>query len=152
LDKSSPESQVLPKTYNAIRLFISRFGRKVIGKRIHAHLLRKSSATYYADKLNRQQLCIRYGWDFSSKMPDIYIKRAGVEEGKVKEQILNTDISSIRKENEEIKTKLGLTKDQLNSISQENANLKFVLSELKGEIDEMKKLRKMFVPQTIRSK
>ena len=29
--------------------------------------------------MNRQQLCIRYGWSFSSRMPDVYIARAGVD-------------------------------------------------------------------------
>ena len=144
LDKSYPNAQIIPKTYNAMRLFISRFGRQTIGKRIHAHLLRKSSSTYYADKLNRQQLCVRYGWDFSSKMPDVYIKRAGVEEGRVKEAVYSSDLNSMRKENEEIKTKLGLSKEQLDNLSIENSSIREVLDTFKKEIAEIKELKKKY--------
>lgn len=65
--------------YDAARMFLHRIGKKTLGRSIHYHLFRHSSATYYADKMNRQQLCIRYGWAFSSRMPDVYIARAGVD-------------------------------------------------------------------------
>jgi integrase len=65
--------------YVAARFFLMRLGRKVLKKSIHYHLFRHSSATYYATKLNRQQSCYRYGWAFSSRMPDIYISRSGMQ-------------------------------------------------------------------------
>src|SRR2546427_4161532 len=70
---------VFDNTYTAARLFLNRLGKKVLGRSIHFHLFRHSSATYFANKMNRQQLCIRYGWAFSSRMPDVYISRAGVD-------------------------------------------------------------------------
>jgi hypothetical protein len=48
-------------TYSAARLFLHRIGKKVLGRSIHYHLFRHSSATFYASRMNRQQLCIRYG-------------------------------------------------------------------------------------------
>ncbi len=41
-------------------------------------MLRHSSATYWAPKMNRYQLCAKYGWAFSSDMPDRYIGRKGI--------------------------------------------------------------------------
>jgi len=70
---------VFTMRYDAARMFLHRLGKRVLGRSIHYHLFRHSSATYYADKMNRQQLCIRYGWAFSSRMPDVYIARAGVD-------------------------------------------------------------------------
>jgi hypothetical protein len=53
--------------YDAARMLLHRLGRRVLNRSIHYHLFRHSSATYYADKMNRQQLCIRYSWAFSSR-------------------------------------------------------------------------------------
>jgi len=58
------KEQVFNKTYDAMRMFLSRLGKKVLNKEIYPHLFRHSSATYYASKLNRQELCYRYGWSF----------------------------------------------------------------------------------------
>lgn len=113
LQDKNPKSPIFPKDYDAVRMFLTRLGRKVLNKRIYPHLFRKSSATYYADKLNRQQLCMRYGWKFSSDMADVYIKRAGIDEGIVKETMLNTNLSQVQRENEELKTKVGLTRDEI---------------------------------------
>ena len=73
-----------------------RLGKKVLKKSIHFHLFRHSSATYYANKMNRQELCIRYGWAFSSDMPDVYISRSGMENKQLDEKMTNTEISELQ--------------------------------------------------------
>ena len=93
-----PKEPVFKKDYDAVRMFLTRLGKRVLNKRVHFHLFRKSSATFYASRLNRQQLCIRYGWKFSSDMPDVYIKRAGIEEEEVKEKMLGTNLEKLEKE------------------------------------------------------
>lgn len=124
----SPKEPVYVKEYNAVRMFLTRLGKRVLNKRVHFHIFRKSSATYYAPKLNRQQLCIRYGWKFSSDMPDIYIKRAGIEEEEVKTKILNTDLEKLEKVNQELQTKFALMKDysekKIQELSEELKSLK----------------------------
>ncbi|GAI14807.1 unnamed protein product, partial [marine sediment metagenome] len=90
LDKTDIKKQVFPKDYDAVRIFITRLGKKILNKRVHLHMFRKSSATHYANlDLGREKLCIRYGWKFSSNMPDIYIKRAGIKEEEIKEKIIS---------------------------------------------------------------
>ena len=78
-EKIKPHDPVYDYTYNSVKQFLRRLGQKVLGKNLYPHLFRHSSATIYASKLNRQQLCYRYGWKFSSDMPDIYISRAGMK-------------------------------------------------------------------------
>lgn len=85
------------QTYDAIRHFLKRLGKKVLNKSIHCHLFRHSSATYYATKLNRQELCYRYGWKFSSDMPDVYISRAGMESKELDEKFKSTELEDIEK-------------------------------------------------------
>lgn len=79
------------------RFFLMRLGKKILNKSIHFHLFRHSSATYYATKLNRQELCYRYGWKFSSDMPDTYISRAGMEIKQLDEKFQATELESLQK-------------------------------------------------------
>lgn len=92
--------QVFNKTYDATRMFLTRLGKKVLNKEIHPHLFRHSSATYYATKLNRQELCYRYGWTFSSDMPDVYISRSGMNNKELDTKFEHTELG-------ELKTKLS---------------------------------------------
>jgi integrase len=83
-------------TYDSARLFLQRLGRRVLDKHIHFHLFRHSSATYFANRLNRQELCIRYGWKFSSNMPDVYIARAGVENRDLDQKFASTEMGALK--------------------------------------------------------
>jgi integrase/recombinase XerD len=83
-------------TYDGMRMFLRRLGRAKLTRPVHPHLFRHSSATYYATKLNRQELCYRYGWKFSSNMPDIYISRAGMENKDLDAKFTNTELSVLK--------------------------------------------------------
>jgi len=108
-----PKEPIFIKSYDALRVFLTRLGKKVLSKRIHFHIFRKASASHYATKLkSRQQLCYRYGWAYSSNIPDVYISRQQGEE-EVKSEILNTDLQKLDKENRELKTRMSLIEEQL---------------------------------------
>ncbi|VVB80483.1 Tyrosine recombinase XerA [uncultured archaeon] len=87
---------VYTTSYECTGKFLNRLGMKVLNKSIHAHLFRHSSATYYASKLNRQQICYRYGWRFSSNMPDVYISRAGMQDKELDKQFSSTSIEEMK--------------------------------------------------------
>jgi integrase len=93
-----PEDPVFPTTYFSAKKWMARHGKKVLGKNVYYHLWRHTCATRLSSKLNRQQLCIFFGWKFSSPMPDIYIKRSGVNMIDVEEKFANTDIEDLKKE------------------------------------------------------
>jgi len=88
---------VFEGSYNSARFFLMRAGKKILNKSIHFHLFRHSSATYYASKLNRQELCYRYGWRFSSEMPDTYISRAGMQSKELDEKFSSTEMENLQK-------------------------------------------------------
>lgn len=94
---------VFNKTYDAVRMFLSRFGKRILNKEVYPHLFRHSSATYYATRLNRQELCYRYGWAFSSDMPDVYISRAGMESKQLDEKFKATELEELEKKIEKDK-------------------------------------------------
>jgi integrase len=90
------DQPIYKNKYDNARQILSRLGNKVLNKNIHYHLFRHSSATFYAPKMNRQELCYRYGWAFSSEMPDIYISRAGMENKQLDEKFTNTGLGELQ--------------------------------------------------------
>lgn len=108
-----PSEPLYNAKYDDVRFLLGRLGKRILNRRIYAHLFRHSSATYYASKLNRQQLCYRYGWAFSSRMPDTYISRAGMVEEKVNEQFKNEEISSLKERLEKDEQVLKIVLDAL---------------------------------------
>jgi integrase len=123
-------------TYDAMRMFLSRLGKKVLNKQITPHLFRHSSATYYASKLNRQELCYRYGWKFSSNMPDVYISRAGMESKQLDEKFKATELEELEKRFDKEKFERDLQIEYLESA------VKKLLKALKIESSKTKTPRK----------
>lgn len=117
---------IFKNKYDNARQVLFRLGKKVLDKSIHYHLFRHSSATYYATKLNRQELCYRYGWAFSSDMPDVYISRAGMENKQLDEKFKATELEEIQRKFEKEK----LSKD---------IEMEEIKKQLAAEIDERKK-------------
>jgi len=111
------------KNYDAMRMFLARLGRRVLRRHVYPHLFRHSSATYYASRLNRQELCYRYGWKFSSNMPDIYISRAGMEN-----KDLDVKFTS---------TELGGLKDELSRLKQQNQVKEERIATMQSKMAEM---------------
>jgi integrase len=93
-----PTDPVFRGDYTATRKFLQRLGQQVLQRPVHYHLFRHSSATYYADKMNRQQLCIRYGWKFGSPLVDTYISRLGVETKALEEAFTQTELGTLKDE------------------------------------------------------
>lgn len=112
-----PEEPVFAATYDGMRMFLRRLGRRVLNKHVHPHLFRHSSATYYATKLNRQELCYRYGWKFSSSMPDVYISRAGMENKELDVTFASTEIGGLKDELAQMRQETKI-KDERNTALQ----------------------------------
>ncbi len=60
---------------------------------------RHSSATYWCNKLSYFQFCKRFGWTVTSKMPQKYIDREGVDELAVAEKYHEDVRAKLAKEN-----------------------------------------------------
>lgn len=145
-DRSDLKAPVFEKTYDAVTMFLRRLGKRVLKKRVYAHLFRKSSATFYASKLNRQQLCVRYGWKFSSDMPDVYIKRAGIDEEDVKKAMVLSDISKLDKENQELKQKIAI-------VSDDSEKIRKVFEEMVERIEKLESMgRRKQIARAIRTR
>lgn len=125
-------------TYDSMRSFLRRLGSKVLKKNINPHLFRHSSATYYASKLNRQELCYRYGWAFSSNMPDIYISRAGMQSEKLDEAFTQTELG-------ELKSKLSKEEYERKKTQEEVEELK----QFKKNVEQYLNQQSQYIAQTL---
>ena len=108
--KDDPSAQLWQTSkvmfYKTVRLY----GYKAHKKNITVHMLRHTSATFYAPKLDRTTFCKRFGWSYSSGSPDRYIDFAKVAENKVIDVVRIEKISQISSELEEQKIRnLNLT-------------------------------------------
>lgn len=110
--RDNPESQLFPIRYDAIRTSLYRLATRVLNKRVTPHVLRHSSATYFANKLNHYQLCNRYGWTMSSDQVNRYIDRAGILEEQTTKLIREDEASTTRSENESLREELMLLKEE----------------------------------------
>ncbi len=129
---------VFENSYDNTRQVLLRLGLKVLSKSIHYHLFRHSSSTFYASKMNRQELCYRYGWAFSSRMPDVYISRAGMENKQLDEKFNSTEL-------EEVKTQLSKEEFERKKMQEDFDNKEKEYAELfnslKKEVESIKKKR-----------
>ena len=69
-------------------------------------MLRQSSATYRAPEMSRYQLCAKYGWAFSSNMPDRYIERKGIIFDQIEEKGDVDQTAKLQKENRNLMEKV----------------------------------------------
>jgi len=118
------DDKLFSKTYTTSRQTLRRFGEKVLNKNITYHLFRHSSATHYASKINRQQLCYRYGWKFSSPMPDVYISRSGMESKDLDEKFESTELEDLKKELDKEKEEREIQKEGMRNVLKEVQKLK----------------------------
>ena len=130
------EEPVFTKSYRTMRRWLDRFGKKLLGRSVHYHLFRHSSATFYASKMNRQELCYRYGWKFSSPCPDIYISRIGAQNKELDEKFEQPKMAELESQIKVIEHKSKLKDEEIQK-------LKLVVELGTEEMKEIKELIKM---------
>lgn len=135
LDKKSKIEPLFDMTYDAVRVFLTRLGKKVLNKRVNPHLFRHSGATHDAGKgMDYFQLCKKYGWAISSKMPQRYIDRSGINEHKEVEKFKAETYEKVKKELDAQKEKTGILEEQMKEYK-----------EKLGDVDKLKNIMAMFL-------
>lgn len=112
-----PEDPVFAKGYRSGKDTLSRLGKRALNRPINYHLFRHSCATWLADRLNRQQLCIFFGWKFSSSMPDVYIQRKGVEMKDIDVKFQRTAIESLKDKLAQREYEANLRTEELDALT-----------------------------------
>jgi len=130
--KDNPQAQLFPMNYGNLRMLIRRIGFRVLDKRVTPHMLRHSSATFYANKLkNPYKLCYRYGWTMASKEVNRYLDREGILEEETPSMVKTDELISINKKNRDLEEELSIVKES-------NAELTVKFNEFKEELDTIR--------------
>ena len=106
-------------TYEGLRMMLHRAAKRILKKSITPHLLRHSSATYYANLLNHQQLCYRYGWTMASEMPNRYLDREGIFEKETVDVVKKNDLSTLEDKNKKLREELSIIKQSNEKLTQQ---------------------------------
>lgn len=125
-----PDEPIFEKSYNAIKIWLRRFGDKVLGKKLHHHLFRHTAATWIVNKSiikDRHRLCLFFGWKFSSPMPDVYLSRSKISMEEIDEGVKNTELDEIKNELDREKETNKLKQDKLAKENKEiNTRMEFL--------------------------
>lgn len=134
------DEPVFEKSYNATKIWIRRFSRKVLGKQIHHHLYRSTCATWLVKKrilTERNKLCMFFGWKFSSPMPDTYLNRDDITFNDIDERVKNTELEELRdnleKESYEKNLEIEQQNKEIAELKNEMAKITAVIGRFKGK-------------------
>jgi len=118
----NPEEPLLLMSYDTGRKWLKRLGQRVLKRNLYYHLFRSSCATWLATRMNRQQLCIFFGWKFNSPMPDIYISRSGLDMEEVSNNFQNTEIEELKNRLEKEEHEAKIRKEELEEMKKRVSN------------------------------
>ena len=123
--KDNPQSQLFPVTYPNLKMIVRRIGQRVLGKRVTPHMLRHSSATFYANKLkNPYKLCYRYGWTMASNMVNRYLDREGILEEETPTLVRADELSAASRQSRALKEELSFVKESHSELSEQFQKMK----------------------------
>lgn len=111
--RTEPLAQLFPINYGNLLNLVSRAG-KIINVRLTPHGLRHASATYWCQHLTPYELCYRFGWSMSSKMPQRYIDATGLYQEKASKVVKAAQTEVLQEENKIMALRLARMEEQMN--------------------------------------
>ena len=113
------EAQLFPVDYKSLYKIVRKVG-KVLGVKLTPHGIRHSSATYWASRLNQYQMCYRFGWSMSSKQPQRYIDRQGLEQEEIVQVVQQEKSQKLKQENDLLKNRLAMLEERFESLCEKD--------------------------------
>ncbi len=115
-ERDNPQAQLWQTSRVMFYKTVKVYGRRAHKSNITVHMLRHTSATFWAPKLDRVSFCKRFGWSYSSNTPDRYIDFAKVSENRVVEVVRADQFAELKKEIEEQKVQNSVLKEQVEAL------------------------------------
>lgn len=134
---AKPTDFVLTRNYVSVQRWVSRLGQNVLDKRVHPHIFRHACADWLASRLNRQQMCVFFGWSFSSPMPDVYINRQNINMKEVDDKVMSSNYQELKEKMEKQEYENKLKNEELDNIRKESSEIREILDAKLRELDKM---------------
>lgn len=112
-DKNNPNAQLWQTGRVMLYKTIKLYGEKALNRNVTVHMLRHTSATYWAPRLDRVTLCKRFGWSYSSQVPDRYIDFSKATETKIADVVKAEKYTELSKKLEEQTIQNQMLKEQM---------------------------------------
>lgn len=110
--KDDPDADLWQTSRVMLYKTVKLYGMKALKENITVHMLRHTSASYYASRLDRATFCKRFGWSYSSPTPDRYIDFAKVTENKVVDTIKAEKYNEMKSQLDDVKLQNALLQEQ----------------------------------------
>jgi len=148
--KIKPTEPIMDYSYDTLRKWLKRLGKKVLNKNdVNYQIFRSSCAKWLVDvhHYTKFQLCYFMGWDFSSPMADVYINRSEsilksseesaknteMEELNVKFEKQEYDLKLQQEKSKEQENEMSVIKKLLKTLSKQSGNKKY---DIAGSLSE----------------
>jgi len=147
--RDNPQAQLFPLTYGNLRMLVHRIGKRVLNKRVSPHILRHSSATFYANKLrNPYKLCYRYGWTMASDMVNRYLDREGILEEETAQTVNMDERRTTERRELALQEELIIVRESLADVSAKFKEVHEEIAALKSGKGILKLLLKSLEPDS----
>lgn len=126
----NPDEPFFDLGYKRCQEVLRELGNK-IRVRLYPHLLRHSSATYYANKgLNEFQLNKRYGWSSGSDMGRKYVDSSKIDEKQQAKEYEDTKLSELRNQLRKQEEENRIRRDEMDGLKKDNTKFQKMYEEL----------------------
>ncbi len=117
---------IMDYSYDTLRKWLKRLGKKVLNKNVNYQLFRSSCAKWLVDihHYTKYQLCYFMGWDFSSPMSDIYINRSSAILESSEKEAENTELEELNSKFEKQEYDLKLQQEKIKKFGEREGGLK----------------------------
>jgi len=96
-EPNNPEAFLFYYSYQYVREFLRRKGKKLLGKNITPHNIRRTSATFFAPRIkNYQVYCHRFGWSLGSREPNRYFYGNKMHNRDMMNQVISFEMDKAR--------------------------------------------------------
>lgn len=112
MESKKDDELIFQMSYRAVAKCLSENAEKILKRKVHPHLFRHSSATYYAEQYqgDRLKLAQKYGWTLSSSQMETYVRMSANYLKQGVKQVYSNEVvkfkETLQKENEELKKEL----------------------------------------------
>ena len=138
------ESRLYPQSYAMSRKILSRAGKRILQRRVWPHLLRHASADYWVTRIkNRYRFCDRFGWAYSSDMPDKYLSKQGVSDEETVKEVEVRSLGDLKEENEKLRQKMAILEEQTLQLVKRSREEKLGERELSAVLEDNPDLLEM---------
>ncbi len=116
-DKDNPDANLWQTSRRQFYKTVKLYGRKAHNANITVHMLRHTSATYYAPRLDRTTFCKKFGWSYASKSPDRYIDFAKVSQSKVIEVVKSEKYGNLKEDFDQLKLANNIMRENMEKLT-----------------------------------